>query len=106
MSPFLLLGLILVLSPWDGEGQVIGVVTTLAGSISGSTGFADGVGTAAAFRGPSGIVMDSSSSFAIVVSCFRGMRGGGGDKHSTILVSPPTPRAAQRRTNTIISFAE
>lgn len=43
-----------------------GVVTTLAGSLSSSTGSVDGVGTAARFNQPSGIAVDSGSNVYVV----------------------------------------
>lgn len=43
-------------------------VTTFAGSPSRSQGSADGVGASASFKTPSGIVLDATGSFALVVS--------------------------------------
>jgi sugar lactone lactonase YvrE len=43
-----------------------GAVTTIAGSPSGASGFADGVGTAALFNGPNGIVMDAAGNLYVV----------------------------------------
>lgn len=47
-------------------------VKTIAGNLTGSVGvsnfgYADGVGTAASFYSPSGVSMDSSKTFAVVV---------------------------------------
>jgi hypothetical protein len=59
-----------------------GAVTTLAGGLGGTTsGFADGVGTAATFNQPKGVAMDAAGVLVVVVSpCERsaGDAGGGG----------------------------
>lgn len=48
-----------------------GLVTTLAGSPSQTSGHADGVGAAASFYNPRGVAMDAAGTFVVVV------RGGG-----------------------------
>ena len=45
-----------------------GLVSTLAGT-SGTSGSANGLGTAASFSSPTHAVMDAAGTFAIVVSC-------------------------------------
>lgn len=62
----------------DGQGNIFvsdhtdirevshGSVTTVAGSPTGASGFADGVGTAALFNGPAGIVLDPSGNLYVV----------------------------------------
>ena len=44
-----------------------GLVTTLAGA-SGASGSANGLGTAASFRNPTGVAIDTNGTVAIVVS--------------------------------------
>jgi len=56
-----------------------GLVTTLAGSLSGTVGsdnkgYADGQGTAASFYNPTGVAVDSAATFVVVVRS-REMRG-------------------------------
>lgn len=53
-----------------------GLVTTLAGRTSGTVGsnnngYADGVGTAAAFHKPTGIIVDGAMTFAVIVRCAK-----------------------------------
>lgn len=49
-------------------GQTIGIVTTLAGGLGGTTsGHADGVGTAATFNVPSYVAVDVPGTVAVVV---------------------------------------
>lgn len=72
-------GLLLLLSPKCVEGQN-SYITTLAGNTSGAVGIdnnghADGLGTATSFDRPSGVAMDSSGTFAVVVR--SRMMGGG-----------------------------
>ncbi len=47
--------------------MAIGTVTTLAGR-AGSSGYTDGLGSAATFNSPLGVAMDSMGATAIVVS--------------------------------------
>lgn len=49
-------------------GVASGTVSTLAGSPSQSTGFADGAGTLALFTYPRNVAIDATGDFALVVS--------------------------------------
>lgn len=60
--------------PACGVGEVAGAVTTVAGDTSGSvtsgsdnSGYSDGVGTDSLFFYPSGVALDATGSFAIIV---------------------------------------
>lgn len=49
--------------------QILGTVSVLAGGFGGtSAGYADGTGTAAAFRNPWGIALSPNGTFALIVS--------------------------------------
>jgi len=57
-----------------------GLVTTLAGNVSGTVGsdnkgYADGQGSAASFYSPIGVAVDSAGTFAIVVRSMMGEWG-------------------------------
>ena len=66
---FTLLLLVLLVSPTVVEAQTVaGMVSTIAGSTSLSSGSNDGIGTSAQFNFPAGVAMDPAGTFAIVVS--------------------------------------
>nr|WP_315199022.1 NHL repeat-containing protein [uncultured Aquabacterium sp.] len=79
-----------------------GVVTTLAGS--GTGGFADGTGTAAAFDGPRGIAVDASGVVYVADSGNHRIRKISAAGEVTTLAGSGSPGFANDTTGTLASF--